>query len=188
MPGVFPIYRDSIFCIFFHCRKGMGRFFRVSYSPSLFMQHSVIHYTVQFRGVSTKRPAKGLILHPDRGSQYCAHDYRKLPEQFGMAASMSRKGDCWDNLPMESLGELVHHRRYRVRMQAIQEITGRLGILCNRGSENRRASATCHPLLSRSDIMKICSPLNPLDSTIANRPHQIRCVEKTGRQTSGNEP
>lgn len=42
---------------------------------------------------------------------------------------MSRKGDCWDNAPMESFwgmfknNELVHHRRYRTRAQAIQEIT-----------------------------------------------------------------
>lgn len=51
-----------------------------------------------FLGVSTKRPANGLILHPDRGSQYCAHDYQKLLGQFGMTASMSHKGDCWDPL------------------------------------------------------------------------------------------
>ena len=55
-----------------------------------------------FRGVSAKRPAKGLILHSDRGSQYCAHDYQKLAGEFDMKASMSRKGDCWDNTPMES--------------------------------------------------------------------------------------
>jgi putative transposase len=57
-----------------------------------------------FRGVSTKRPDKGLILHSDRGSQYCAQDYQKLLVQFGITASMSRKGDCWDNAPMKSLG------------------------------------------------------------------------------------
>ncbi len=73
-----------------------------------------------FRGASAKRPARGLILHSDRGSQYCAHDYQKLLKQFGMTASMSRKGDCRDNAPMESFwgtlkNELVHHRRYRTR-------------------------------------------------------------------------
>ena len=47
-----------------------------------------------FRGVSTKRSTKGLILHSDRGSQDCAHDYQKLLEQFGMTASMSRKENC----------------------------------------------------------------------------------------------
>ena len=47
-----------------------------------------------FRATSTKRPAKGLVLHSDRVSQYCAHNYQKLPKQFGMISSMSRKGGC----------------------------------------------------------------------------------------------
>ena len=39
-----------------------------------------------FRAVQTRRPGPGLIHHSDRGSQYCAHDYRKLLDQFGMQA------------------------------------------------------------------------------------------------------
>ena len=42
------------------------------------------------RAATAKRPAKGLIHHSDRGSQYCSYDYRDLLEQFGMKASMSR--------------------------------------------------------------------------------------------------
>jgi putative transposase len=96
-----------------------------------------------FRGASTKRPAKGLVLHSDRGSQYCAHDYQKLLKQFGMTASMSRKGDCWDNAPMESFwgtlkNELVHHRRYRTREQAMQEITEYIEIFYNRQRKQAR--------------------------------------------------
>jgi len=45
-----------------------------------------------FRAVAAKRLGKGLIHHSDRGSQYCAHAYQKLLRQFGMQASMSRKG------------------------------------------------------------------------------------------------
>jgi len=64
---------------------------------------------------ASKRPPRGLIHHSDQGSQYCSLDYQKLIEQFGMKASMSRKGNCYDNAPMESFGgtlkqELVHHR------------------------------------------------------------------------------
>ncbi len=55
-----------------------------------------------FRAVQNKRPAAGLIHHSDRGSQYCAHDYRQMLDQFGMRASMSRRGNCYDNAPMES--------------------------------------------------------------------------------------
>ncbi len=73
----------------------------VGYAMSERMTKNLVMQAL-FRGVSAKRPAKGLILHSDRGSQYCAHDYQKLLKQFGMTASMSRKGDCWDNAPMES--------------------------------------------------------------------------------------
>ena len=43
----------------------------------------------------------GAILHSDRGSTYCSGDYRRAIEDAGMICSMSRKGDCWDNAPME---------------------------------------------------------------------------------------
>ena len=43
----------------------------------------------------------GAILHSDRGSTYCSDDYRRAIEDAGMICSMSRKGDCWDNAPME---------------------------------------------------------------------------------------
>lgn len=52
--------------------------------------------------VGAKRPRPGLIHHSDRGSQYCAQDYQDRLHQFGMTASMSRRGNCYDNAPMES--------------------------------------------------------------------------------------
>jgi putative transposase len=90
-----------------------------------------------FGAVSYKRPPPGLIHHSDRGSQYCAHDYRRLLTQFGMRCSMSRKGNCYDNAPMESFWgtlktELVHHRRYETRAQAKSEITEYIEIFYNR--------------------------------------------------------
>ena len=96
-----------------------------------------------FRAVAAKRPAKGLIHHSDRGSQYCAHEYRKILEQFGMKASMSRRGNCFDNAPMESFWgtlkqELVHHRHYRTRQEAIQEITEYIEIFYNRQRRQAR--------------------------------------------------
>lgn len=45
---------------------------------------------------------KGCILHSDRGSTYASDKYREKLEQYGFECSMSRKGDCWDNAPMES--------------------------------------------------------------------------------------
>ena len=95
------------------------------------------------RAATAKRPAKGLIHHSDRGSQYCSYDYRDLLEQFGMKASMSRKGNCYDNAPMESFWgtlkqELVHHRRYRTRQEAIQDITEYIEIFYNRQRRQAR--------------------------------------------------
>ncbi|MFZ6644034.1 IS3 family transposase, partial [Undibacterium sp. TC4M20W] len=76
-----------------------------------------------WRAVRNKRPQPGLIHHSDRGSQYCALSYRELMTQFGMQASMSRKGNCYDNAPMESFwgslkNELIHHQHYPTRADA----------------------------------------------------------------------
>ncbi|HNC53412.1 MAG TPA: DDE-type integrase/transposase/recombinase [Accumulibacter sp.] len=42
-------------------------------------------------------PAPGRVHHSDRGSQYAADGYRKVLQARGIAVSMSRKGDCWEN-------------------------------------------------------------------------------------------
>ena len=96
-----------------------------------------------FKAVAAKRPAQGLIHHSDRGSQYCSHEYRHILERFGLLASMSRKGNCYDNAPMESFWgtlkqELVHHRRYRTRQEAIQDITEYIEIFYNRQRRQAR--------------------------------------------------
>lgn len=96
-----------------------------------------------FKAVKAKRPPKDLIHHSDRGSQYCSHDYQRLLKQFGMQASMSGKGNCYDNAPMESFwgtlkNELVHHRRYRTRHEAIQEIMEYIEIFYNRQRRQKR--------------------------------------------------
>jgi len=96
-----------------------------------------------FRAVAAKRPANGLIHHSDRGSQYCSYEYRELLGQFEMKASMSRKGNCYDNAPMESFWgtlkqELVHHRRYRTRQEAIQDITEYIEVFYNRQRRQAR--------------------------------------------------
>ena len=63
-----------------------------------------------------RRPASGILMHSDRGSQYASADYRKLLKQFHMTQSMSRKGNCWDNAPMESFFKTLKvERTYRLR-------------------------------------------------------------------------
>jgi len=52
--------------------------------------------------LADRRPAPGLLHHSDRGSQYACGEYRTLLAAHGLTASMSKKGDCWDNAVAES--------------------------------------------------------------------------------------
>jgi putative transposase len=54
-----------------------------------------------------EKPAKGLIHHSDRGSQYTSKEYKKLLEENQITGSMSRKGNPYDNAPMESFFHLL---------------------------------------------------------------------------------
>ena len=114
----------------------------VGYAMSSRMNRALVCQSL-FRAVGSKRPPKGLINHSDRGSQYCSRDYQKLIKQFGMQASMSRKGNCYDNAPIESFWgtlkqELVYHRKYRTRQEAIQDITEYIEIFYNRQRKQKR--------------------------------------------------
>ncbi|WP_185962215.1 DDE-type integrase/transposase/recombinase [Palleronia caenipelagi] len=67
-------------------------------------------------------PLPGLILHSDCGMQYASGDYRKIIHRAKLIQSMSRKGECLDNAPMESFfaslkKELVHRQRRRSAVQ-----------------------------------------------------------------------
>ena len=93
--------------------------------------------------VKMKHPEAGLIHHSDRGSQYCSLDYVKHLGRFNMRVSMSRKGNCYDNAPMESFwgtlkNELVYHQRYTTREQAIREIAEYIEIFYNRQRRQKR--------------------------------------------------
>lgn len=95
------------------------------------------------QAVATRRPAAGHIHHSDRGSQYCSSEYRSLLASYELRASMSRKGNCYDNAPVESFWgtlktELVHHRRYQTRSEAIVEISEYIDIFYNRQRRQAR--------------------------------------------------
>jgi len=77
-------------------------------------------------------PPAGLVHHSDRGSQYAAHDYRGVLAARGITVSMSRKGDCWDNAPMESANgtikvECVHGEQFRTRAEAAHALVEYFG-------------------------------------------------------------
>jgi len=95
------------------------------------------------QAVVTRRPTSGLVHHSDRGSQYCSHEYQALLGSYEMRVSMSRKGNCYDNAPVESFwgtlkNELVHHRRYATRAEAEREIGEYIDIFYNRQRRQAR--------------------------------------------------
>jgi Transposase and inactivated derivatives len=77
------------------------------------------------------------ILHSDRGSQYCSHEYQKLLRSYGYQCSMSRKGNCWDNAPMESFWgklkqEWLNSMRFKTRDEAKAAVFEYIWIFYNR--------------------------------------------------------
>ena len=74
-------------------------------------------------GVFARRPQRrGLIFHSDRGSQYASDDFRGMLDHHGIMASMSRKGNCWDNAVTETLfGSLKVERLHGERFQTIRQ-------------------------------------------------------------------
>lgn len=107
--------------------------------------------------IRNRRPAKGLIHHSDRGAQYACGDYRKLLGLHGIEASMSRKGNCLDNAPMESFfgslkTELVHRTRFRTRREAKAALFEYIEVFYNR---RRRPSSIGYrtPAQARMDMI-----------------------------------
>ena len=75
-----------------------------------------------------RQPTPGLIHHSDQGGQYAAYEYQVCLRKAQVTPSMSRKGDCWDNAPMESFfstlkRERVHRRRYWSRQEATEDLS-----------------------------------------------------------------
>jgi len=86
--------------------------------------------------VNLRKPPPGLIHHSDRGSQYASHDYQKLLKQHAMIGSMSRKGNCWDNAPVERFfsslkREWTGDRWYRTRQEAIADVREYVAVYYN---------------------------------------------------------
>lgn len=83
-----------------------------------------------------KRP-QGVIIHSDRGSQYCSHDYQDLLTKNGFICSMSKRGDCYDNASMESWNhsfkvEAIHGERFLTRADAKNHVFEYIDVYYNR--------------------------------------------------------
>lgn len=87
--------------------------------------------------IQQELPGEGLVAHSDRGVQYASEHYQTRLQKHRVTCSMSRKGNCWDNAPMESFfatlkKELVHHETYRTRDEARQSLFEYIEVFYNR--------------------------------------------------------
>lgn len=85
----------------------------------------------------SRKPTKGLVLHSDRGSQYCSYEYQQLLTQHGIVCSMSKRGDCYDNAAMESWNhsfkvEAIHGEKFATRAIAKNHVFEYIEIYYNR--------------------------------------------------------
>jgi putative transposase len=74
-----------------------------------------------------RNPPRDLLFHSDRGVQYASAQYRHALQNAGFVASMSRRGNCYDNASMESFWstlklELVYRREFLTRSEAKAQI------------------------------------------------------------------
>jgi putative transposase len=110
-----------------------------------------------------RRPEAGLVRHSDRGVQYAAEPYREVLKRHGLKQSMSRRGNCLDNAPMESFfaslkKEHVHHVRFRTRAEAKAAVFEYVEIFYNR---QRLHSALGYrtPIEARASMEAIVTPV-----------------------------
>lgn len=84
-----------------------------------------------------KKPEQGLLHHSDRGKQYASKDYQKKLESYGMEASMSRTGNCYDNACAESFfsilkKELIQEQKFQTKQEAYTELYRYIEFFYNR--------------------------------------------------------
>ena len=109
--------------------------------------------------VAMRRPRAGLIHHSDRGSQYASKEYKDLLSKYCLTSSMSRKGNCWDNAPVERFfkslkEEWIGDRLYCSRNVAIRDLREYLMVYYN----TKRLHSTLDyqtPVQFENDLKKV---------------------------------
>jgi putative transposase len=86
---------------------------------------------------TNQKPPEGLLHHSDRGSQYASEEYRARLKLYKMEASMSRKGNCYDNACIESFHsvlkkEFIYCTKFKLKSQAQQEVFEYIELFYNR--------------------------------------------------------
>jgi transposase InsO family protein len=115
-----------------------------------------------------RRPGPGIMFHSDRGRQYASQAMTAKLTEYGMTASMSRKGNCWDNAPSESSfnslkNERVHGTSYATRADAQADLFEYIEVFYNR---SRRHCTLGHCTLGYS------SPVRFLENWISRHAAQ----------------
>lgn len=111
-----------------------------------------------------RKPASGVIFHSDRGSQYASQAMTARLAEYGMTASMSRKGNCWDNAPTESFfnslkNERVHGTAYATRADAQADVFEYIEVFYNRSR--------------RHSTLGYCSPVQFLENWVSQQADQL---------------
>jgi len=87
--------------------------------------------------VGRRNKPQGVIIHSDRGSQYCAREYQQALTENGFICSMSKRGDCYDNASMESWNhsfkiEAIHGEKFSTRAIAKNHVFEYIDVYYNR--------------------------------------------------------
>ena len=80
--------------------------------------------------IALRSPPRGCIFHSDRGSQYCSHDYQKILREHGYKASMSGKGNCYDNAAVETFFKTIKAELIWHKLDLHRFCSGHVLILC----------------------------------------------------------
>jgi putative transposase len=93
----------------------------------------------------SRRMPKGVIVHSDRGSQYCSRTYQAILKKYELICSMSKRGDCYDNAAMESWNhslkvEAIHGETFKTREDAKKHIFEYIEVYYNRKRLHSRLS------------------------------------------------
>ena len=128
-------------CAAHHARRVVG------WSLSASMDRSLVVDALQM-ALKGRCPAAGLFHHSDRGSQYASGDFQKALETARISCSMSRRGNCWDNAPVESFfgtlkQELVHRCDFASRACARSAIFEWLEVWYNRARRHSSLGYLC---------------------------------------------
>jgi putative transposase len=108
----------------------------VGWALSESLEHSFVLRALE-RAIMRRRPPQGLMIHSDRGIQYCCDDFRKAIRQGGFVQSMCRKGDCWDNAVAESFfhlfkTELIYPEKLKTKEEIEKAVFEYIEVYFNR--------------------------------------------------------